>query len=343
MVMENIYRHAEMGKDRVTAAADGTKEITFAALAATLAVIAIFLPVAFMTGVIGKYFLQFGVTLSVAVAISYIEAITLAPARCAQMLNVGARPQGPRSRAVGDRVFDALARGYACGAAPGAALPDRRARCSRSRSWSARGSCAKQLKQEMVPSQDQSRLRSASRRRSARTSTRPIALTKQAEAMLAKHPEVDRRADHGAASAARACRSRMVEPEAAHDDAAAVPGGSSAASSARSPALRVDVQDLSQQGFARQPRQPVEFTVRGSRLADADRARAEAPDRARAIAASPSTSTATTSSARRELAIVARPPRAPPTSASTSATSRRRSTRSSAARSSASTRRPAAA
>ena len=88
MVMENIYRHAEMGKDKVTAAREGTKEITFAALAATIAVIAIFLPVAFMSGVIGKYFLQFGVTLSVAVAISYFEAITLAPARCAQMLNV---------------------------------------------------------------------------------------------------------------------------------------------------------------------------------------------------------------------------------------------------------------
>src|SRR5215471_6227395 len=86
MVMENIFRHAEMGKDRVKAAADGTHEITFAALAATIAVIAIFMPVAFMSGMIGKFFLQFGVTLSVAVAISYVEAITLAPSRCAQML-----------------------------------------------------------------------------------------------------------------------------------------------------------------------------------------------------------------------------------------------------------------
>ncbi len=76
MVMENIFRHAEMGKDRVRAASDGTKEITFAALAATIAVIAIFMPVAFMSGMVGKFFLQFGVTLSVAVAISYVEAIT---------------------------------------------------------------------------------------------------------------------------------------------------------------------------------------------------------------------------------------------------------------------------
>jgi multidrug efflux pump subunit AcrB len=113
MVMENIFRHAEMGKPRAVAASEGTKEITFAALAATLAVIAIFMPVAFMTGVIGKYFLQFGVTLSVAVAISYLEAITLAPARCAQMLNVS-HSKGLVAR-VGDWMFDKLARGYARG------------------------------------------------------------------------------------------------------------------------------------------------------------------------------------------------------------------------------------
>src|SRR6202000_3375140 len=111
MVMENIFRHAEMGKDRVTASSEGTKEITVAALAATIAVIAIFLPVAFMTGVIGKYFLQFGVTLSVAVGISYFEAITLAPARCSQMLNVSHGDRSWLGRA-GDRVFEALASGY---------------------------------------------------------------------------------------------------------------------------------------------------------------------------------------------------------------------------------------
>ena len=91
MVLENIYRHAEMGKDRVTAAREGTEEISFAALAATLAIIAIFLPVAFMSGMIGKFFFQFGVVLSVAVAISLLEAMTLAPARCSQFLAVGQR------------------------------------------------------------------------------------------------------------------------------------------------------------------------------------------------------------------------------------------------------------
>ncbi|HEY3667457.1 MAG TPA: efflux RND transporter permease subunit, partial [Polyangiaceae bacterium] len=111
MVMENIYRHGEMGKDGFRAAAEGTREITFAALAATAAVIAIFLPVVFMEGVVGRYFFQFGVTLSVAVAISYVEAITLAPARCARLLTHGKAHQGWLVRTV-DRGFVSLSRFY---------------------------------------------------------------------------------------------------------------------------------------------------------------------------------------------------------------------------------------
>lgn len=91
MVLENIVRHKEMGKDRVKAALDGSLEITLAAMAATVAIIAIFLPVAFMDGVIGKYFLQFGITLSVAVAISLLEALTLTPMRCSRFLVVEKR------------------------------------------------------------------------------------------------------------------------------------------------------------------------------------------------------------------------------------------------------------
>ncbi len=91
MVLENIVRHKEEGKTRMQAALDGSKEIAFAALAATIAIIAIFLPVAFMDGVIGKYFVQFGVTLSVAVAISLLEALTLTPMRCSRFLSVEER------------------------------------------------------------------------------------------------------------------------------------------------------------------------------------------------------------------------------------------------------------
>ncbi len=91
MVLENIYRHREQGEGKVTAASLGAREITFAAAAATLAIVAIFLPVAFMKGIVGRFFFQFGVTISVAVLISLLEALTLAPMRLSRMLEVGAR------------------------------------------------------------------------------------------------------------------------------------------------------------------------------------------------------------------------------------------------------------
>ncbi|MFA6142817.1 MAG: efflux RND transporter permease subunit [Candidatus Omnitrophota bacterium] len=91
MVLENIVRYREKGVEKVEAARRGARQITFAALASTIALIAIFLPVAFMYGIIGKFFYQYGVTISVAVAISLLEALTLAPMRCSQFLKVGAR------------------------------------------------------------------------------------------------------------------------------------------------------------------------------------------------------------------------------------------------------------
>jgi multidrug efflux pump len=111
MVLENIYRHREHGEGKIKAASVGAREITFAAAAATLAIVAIFLPVAFMKGIIGKFFFQFGVTISVAVLISLVEALTLAPMRCSRFLEVGER-RGRLGQWV-DRTFDRLSKGYA--------------------------------------------------------------------------------------------------------------------------------------------------------------------------------------------------------------------------------------
>jgi hydrophobe/amphiphile efflux-1 (HAE1) family protein len=86
MVLENIVRHFQMGKNKVQAAREGAREITFAAVAASVAVMAIFLPVVFMEGIIGKFFFQFGVTITAAVALSLLEAITLTPMRCSQLM-----------------------------------------------------------------------------------------------------------------------------------------------------------------------------------------------------------------------------------------------------------------
>ncbi|MBF0595738.1 MAG: efflux RND transporter permease subunit, partial [Candidatus Omnitrophica bacterium] len=91
MVLENIIRHQEKGKSRILAALAGSSEISFAAMAATISVVAIFLPVAFMSGVIGKFFFQFGVTITVAVLLSLLEALTLTPMRCSQFVTIGKR------------------------------------------------------------------------------------------------------------------------------------------------------------------------------------------------------------------------------------------------------------
>ncbi|MCX8093274.1 MAG: efflux RND transporter permease subunit [Candidatus Goldbacteria bacterium] len=86
MVTENISRHHEKGEPRIKAAIKGSREITFAALAATIAIIAIFIPVVFMEGVIGRYFFQFGITLSVAVALSLLGALTVTPMLLSQFM-----------------------------------------------------------------------------------------------------------------------------------------------------------------------------------------------------------------------------------------------------------------
>ncbi|MGH7198862.1 MAG: efflux RND transporter permease subunit, partial [Candidatus Omnitrophota bacterium] len=110
MVLENIVRYREGGKSVVEAAVIGARQITFAAMAATLALVAIFLPVAFMKGVIGRFFFQFGVTISVAVLLSLLEALTLTPMRASQFLRVGKRTTF-FGHAV-EQSFKALAAGY---------------------------------------------------------------------------------------------------------------------------------------------------------------------------------------------------------------------------------------
>lgn len=86
MILENIVRHRQMGKSLRQAALEGTAQVRFAAISTTLAIVAIFLPVAFMSGVIGKFFFQFGITISAAILISLLEALTLTPMRCSQFL-----------------------------------------------------------------------------------------------------------------------------------------------------------------------------------------------------------------------------------------------------------------
>ncbi|WP_296944372.1 efflux RND transporter permease subunit [uncultured Massilia sp.] len=79
VVRENIVRHLGMGKNHVRAAEDGTNEIGLAVMATTFAIVAVFVPIAFMQGIIGRFFLQFGITVAVAVLVSLFVSFTLDP------------------------------------------------------------------------------------------------------------------------------------------------------------------------------------------------------------------------------------------------------------------------
>jgi hydrophobe/amphiphile efflux-1 (HAE1) family protein len=79
VVRENIFRHMEMGKSPVQAALDGTKEVALAVVATTMVVIAVFAPIAFVPGIIGQFFKQFGLTVVFMMLISLLDAFTMAP------------------------------------------------------------------------------------------------------------------------------------------------------------------------------------------------------------------------------------------------------------------------
>ena len=102
VVLENVYRHMEMGKSRWRAAWDGSKEIGFAIVATTVALVAVFVPVAFLTGSVGKLFNEFGLTVAIAVAISGFVALSLTPMLCSRIL----KPLHGTSSNVLGRAFD---------------------------------------------------------------------------------------------------------------------------------------------------------------------------------------------------------------------------------------------
>ena len=94
VVRENIVRHVHLGKDHHTAAREGTDEIGLAVMATTFAICAVFTPVAFMGGIVGKFFYPFGITVTVAVLVSLFVSFTLDPMLSA----VWRDPPGVRAR-----------------------------------------------------------------------------------------------------------------------------------------------------------------------------------------------------------------------------------------------------
>lgn len=266
MVMENIFRHREGGKALVPAALEGTKEIAFAALAATLAVVAIFLPVVFMKGIIGRYFLQFGITLCLAVLLSYVEAVTLAPARCSQFLRTSREGRNRIGLAV-DRTFGRLEQLYA-------RVLKRSLRRPGLILVIAAGLFAVAilvftlLPSEFVPSQDQSRIMVRIQTAVGSDITETDGLLIKAEEVVNRHPEVVQTFSFVGGMGGGGVNSGMmfltlVPPDKRKMDQAGLSAVLRRELNAI-PGIRAVIQDTSQQGFTAQRGFPVEFSVRGA-------------------------------------------------------------------------------
>jgi len=270
MVLENISRYQEQGLSRVQAALTGAREITFAALAASIAILAIFVPVIFMQGIIGRFFFQFGITISVAVLFSLLEALTITPMRCSEFLTVG---HTTRLGKIVDDLMHEVRDWYR------AALII----CLRNRKkvlvaalliFISSLALSGVLKKEFVPSQDQGRFLVRMTLPLGSSMEKTDAIFKQAEAFLMKRPEVENyysaiggfgggQVNSGMLFVTMKPKNKRPWVHFHHETQAefiqivrkefnALPG-----------VERAVVQDLSLSGFTAQRGFPIEFTLRG--------------------------------------------------------------------------------
>ncbi len=272
MVLENIVRHREKGKNQMDAALDGSKEISFAALAATIAIIAIFLPVAYMKGIIGKFFFQFGITISSAVLFSLLEALTLAPMRCSQFLEVG-----ERTDAIGrwyEKVMHKTERLYSK-ALDWTLVHKKKTLALSLLFFGVSLFTIPFIKKEFVPVQDQSMFLARLQVPIGSSMDYTSEKFKEAEAIVMKKPEVERYFSaiggfNGGEVNAGNLFVTLKEPQHRPKDRAAGHrlGQQELINYFRAefnkiPDMKAVIQDLSTRGFAAQRGFPIEFTIRG--------------------------------------------------------------------------------
>jgi multidrug efflux pump len=112
VVLENIERHLDRGLTPVEAALRGAREVGFTVLSMSVSLIAVFLPILLMGGIVGRIFREFAVTLSLSILVSLVVSLTTTPMMCARLLRQR-EPRGPRAAARrAEALFDRLARGY---------------------------------------------------------------------------------------------------------------------------------------------------------------------------------------------------------------------------------------
>jgi hydrophobic/amphiphilic exporter-1 (mainly G- bacteria), HAE1 family len=112
VMLENIVRHMEMGKTPMQAAMEGSTEIGFTILSMTISLTAVFIPLLFMGGIIGRLLHEFAVTIGVAILVSGFVSLSLTPMLCSRFLKSHAEQHHGRAYQMSERVFEGLLRGY---------------------------------------------------------------------------------------------------------------------------------------------------------------------------------------------------------------------------------------
>src|SRR5205823_3897774 len=112
VMLENIVRHLEMGKSTLQAALDGSREIGFTILSMTLSLAAVFIPVLFLGGILGRLLHEFAVTIAAAVLVSGFVSLTLTPMLCSRFLRPAAAESHGRWYMASERVFTGMLRAY---------------------------------------------------------------------------------------------------------------------------------------------------------------------------------------------------------------------------------------
>lgn len=112
VVLENVMRYIERGMHPMRAALVGAREVGFTVVSMSVSLVAVFIPLLFMGGLIGRLFLEFAMTLSVAIGMSLIVSLTLTPMMCAQLLRHEPNLRKNRIQRMWDSFFDGLVRGY---------------------------------------------------------------------------------------------------------------------------------------------------------------------------------------------------------------------------------------
>ena len=112
VVIENITRHIEQGMRPMEAALHGAQEIGFTVLSMTLSLVAVFIPILLMAGIVGRLFREFAITLSVSILVSLLVSLTMTPMMCAHLLKREHGQAHGRIYRVNENAFDSLVRVY---------------------------------------------------------------------------------------------------------------------------------------------------------------------------------------------------------------------------------------